>query len=300
MTVLDLTSIINQLLPEPHAGLLNGILFGAKAILSKDLYDQLVKTGTLHIISLSGMNITILTNLVSMTLLRFVSRRIASLLAVVIIIGFILFVGVSASVIRAGIMGSLALLAVMFGRQTWSLFFLAIAAGSMLIVNPAWIADVGFQLSVLATLGIILFAKKPMVESGKWKIGGENRESKIDKTNQSSIFYYLPLPSIVYNLPSLLWSLIEDDLRVTLAAQVFTIPILLFHFHRISLVAPLSNVLIGWVIVPVTVLGLVTVVAGWVWLPLGQVFAWVTWVPLQYVLTIISLTSRFPFGSLSW
>ncbi|MBI2404836.1 ComEC/Rec2 family competence protein [Candidatus Gottesmanbacteria bacterium] len=315
MTVENFTSVANSMLPEPHAGLLNGILFGTKATLSRDLYDQLVKTGTLHIIALSGMNITILTNLVSITLLRFISRWIASLLTIGIIIGFIFFVGPSASVVRAGVMGSLALLAVVFGRQTWSFLFLAIATGSMLIVYPAWIFDIGFQLSVLATLGIILFGKKLEVarnRSGETFFGDARAEASLSETspvNASSGSEVLAGRSFSapqnahlrsFKVLWFFWSFLKEDLRVTLAAQVFTIPILLFHFHRISLIAPLPNVLIGWVIAPVTALGLVTVIAGWIWLPLGQVFAWITWVPLQYVLTSVWITSMLPFASMSW
>jgi len=300
MTVGDFVGIINQLLPEPHAGLLNGILFGVKATIAKDLSQALIKTGTLHIIALSGMNITILSDLVGITLLRFVSRRVASLLTIVIIIGFILFVGASPSVIRAGIMGSITLIAIIFGRQAWSLLTWIIAVSIMLLIKPAWLGDISFQLSALATLGIILFGGKPTIESGRWKVGMENRKSKIDQTNPSSIFHHLPLPSIIYPLSSFFYSLIEDDLRVTLAAQLFTVPLILFTFRQISLISPLSNILIGWIIQPLTVLGFFTTIAGWVWLPLGQVIAWVTWVPLQYVLTIISFTSHIPFASLSW
>ncbi len=300
MTVADFTAIINSILPEPHAGLLNGIVFGTKATLSKDLMDALVKTGTLHIIALSGMNITILTNLVSITLLRFISRRLASVLTIAIIIGFILFVGASASVVRAGIMGSLALLAVVFGRQTWSLLFLTIAAGSMLIIKPDWISDIGFQLSVLASLGIILFGRKTTMESRTSKMGIEDRKSKIDNQGLSSTLHLPPLFSTLYYLLSFLWSLIEDDLRVTLAAQTFTIPLILFHFHRISLISPLTNILIGWIIQPVTILGLAASVLGWVFLPLGMVVGWVAWVPLQYMLLAIQITGTLPLASLSF
>jgi len=321
MTVSDFTAIINQLLPEPHAGLLNGILFGVKATIAKDLSTALIKTGTLHIIALSGMNITILSDLVSITLLRFVSRRIASLLTVFIIIGFILFVGISPSVIRAGIMGSITLIAIIFGRQAWSFFTWIIAVAIMLLIKPVWLGDISFQLSALATLGIILFGKKSIAVE---KRGAEVGSSVIARIRQpaetwQSLAYAssdkLRDPSLItrddkkmqnfFSLHSLklfrfLWSLIEDDLRVTLAAQLFTVPLILFTFHQISFISPLSNVLIGWIIAPLTVLGFFTTIAGWVWLPLGQVFAWVTWVPLQYVLTIISLTSRIPFASFSW
>ena len=312
MTVLDFVSVINSILPEPHAGLLNGILFGTKATLSPDLMDALVKTSTLHIIALSGMNITILTNLVSITLLRFISRRIASVLTIVTIIGFILFVGPSASVIRAGIMGSLALLAVVFGRQTWSLLFLILASGIMLIVHPAWITDIGFQLSVLATLGIILFGKK----LGSASVAQKNfdqlflsfprrRESILgvqDDENFLGTAVRLSSSKILSPFASLfvfIWSLIEDDLRVTLAAQVFTIPLILYHFHRVSLISPVTNILIGWIIQPVTIVGLAAAIIGYVFFPLGMLIGWVAWVPLQYMILVIQITSMLPFASLS-
>src|SRR5688572_1955887 len=103
MTVSDVTAIISQLLPEPQAGLLAGILFGIKANFSTAVRDALVITGTLHIVALSGQNISILIGVVHFFLLRFCRRPIANIVSILIIIGFIWFVGPSASVIRAGI-----------------------------------------------------------------------------------------------------------------------------------------------------------------------------------------------------
>ncbi len=145
ITVTTFTSIINQVLQEPHAGLLAGILFGTKATLSKDFLDALTTTGTLHIIALSGMNISILSGLSITTLLRFVSRRVASLLTILIIIGFVWFVGVSPSVIRAAIMGCLTLLSIVLGRQTWTLFTYCITIGIMLLLKPDWIGTFPFN-----------------------------------------------------------------------------------------------------------------------------------------------------------
>lgn len=258
MTVATFTAILNQLLPEPHAGLLNGILFGTKATIPKDFMDALIATGTLHIVALSGMNITILESLIAGTLLPLVGRRIASALTILLIIGFIWFVGFSPSVIRAGIMGSMALIAIIFGRQKWSLFFFILTCAIMLLVHPAWITDLSFQLSAGATLGIILFGPK----------------------HQSNV--------------------LMENLRVTLAAQTFTIPLIFFTFRRISLISPLTNVLIGWIIQPLTALGLVVAVLGWIFLPLGQIFAWAAWVCLAYVILVIEWTAKIPFSSLVW
>lgn len=257
-SVATFTYIINQLLPEPHAGLLAGILFGTKATITKDFMDALIATGTLHIVALSGMNITILESLIGKTLGYFLNRRITSFLTILLIIGFIWFVGPSPSVIRAGIMGGVALIAVILGKQIWSIFFFTLTCIIMLVVHPGWIGDLSFQLSSGATLGIILF-------------GGGSKKS-----------------------------ILEDDLRTTLAAQTFTIPLIFFAFHRVSLVSPLTNILIGWIIQPLTALGLIVALLGWIWLPLAVLPGWVTWVCLQYLITVITLTSKIPFASLGW
>jgi competence protein ComEC len=265
ITVATFTSVINQVLPEPHAGLLAGILFGTRATLSADFLDALTTTGTLHIIALSGMNISILADLSILTLLRFVSRRIASLFTILIISGFVWFVGASPSVVRAAIMGSLTLFAVLSGRQNWSIFCYFLTISVMLLVKPDWIGSLSFQLSALATLGIILFGGKSAVPSKNF-----------------------------------IKSFIDDSLRVTLAAQVFTIPLILFTFRRISLVSPLTNILIGWTIAPVTALGMITAILGWIFLPLGYVFAWVSWVLLEYLILVVQWTAKMPFSSLGW
>ncbi len=255
--------IIQQVLPEPHAGLLSGIVFGFKATLDPAFKQALITTGTLHIVALSGMNITILIALVNTTLLRYVKRPIANIGSILLIIGFICLVGISPSVVRAAIMGSVTLIAVSFGRQVWSIWIWLLAVVVMLVLNPLWATDISFQLSILATLGIILFGK----------------------TNAR------------YRFP---WSLIADDLRITLAAQVFTIPLMIFQFHRISFVSPLSNILIGWLIAPVTISGFVIVLLGLLWMPLAYASGWVSWLMLEFIIQAIQLTAMLPFASMSW
>jgi competence protein ComEC len=167
-------------------------------------------------------------------------------------------------------MGCLTLLSIVFGRQSWTLLTYCLTIGIMLLVKPDWIGNLSFQLSALSTLGIILYAKKV-------------QEQPVKKTIITSLF-----------------SLIEDDLRVTLAAQVFTIPLNLFTFRRISLVSPLTNILIGWVIAPVTAIGMVLAILGWIWLPLGYLFGWVSWVLLEYLILMVQWTAKLPFSSVSF
>lgn len=259
-----LVSLINQNLPEPHAGLLSGILFGVKASLAPELKNALINSGTLHIVALSGMNISLLAGLVSRTLLRFVSRRIVGLLTIIIIIGFVVLVGISPSVVRAAMMGCIALMSQVVGRQVWPIWSWLVAVVAMLIWQPGWLTDIGFLLSALATLGIIMFAR------------ADNYKS----------FW--------------LWQIIKDDLRVTMAAQVFTIPLLFLVFQRLSLVSPLTNLLIGWTIAPVTIGGFLLILTAALLPPLAGFPAAVCWLLLEYDLRVIGWTGGLPFASWSW
>lgn len=278
MTVETLTSVVNQVLPEPHAGLLNGILFGTKATVSKELYNALIQTGTLHIVALSGMNITIIALIINSVLLPFVSRRIASILTILGIILFVWFVGASPSVVRAAIMGSISLLAITLGRQAWSLLSWVLALGIMLVIKPSWIGDISFQLSALATIGIILFG------------GNTHVPRQINKNSKNKDRGFL---EVLKNGGI-------ENFRLTLAAQVFTIPLIFFQFHRLSLVSPLSNVLIGWTIQIITILGLLVSIVGLIFLPFAQIVALPTWVFLQYLVMVVDLTSKIPFASIGW
>lgn len=283
-TVPSLTTVIGRMLPEPHAGFLAGILFGTRSTMAKELIDAFVTTGTIHIVALSGQNLSIFTGTLASWFSSIVSRRVASLLIIFILVWFLWFVGPSPSLVRAVIMGSLTLFAVIFGRRNLSLLSLALAVSTMLVLHPSWIGDLSFQLSVLATLGIILFGSKTTMEG---------RRSTI-------IIYPQPLFSIFHFLSSLLWPLIAANLRITLAAQLFTTPLIFFYFHRLSIIAPVTNVLIGWTMPFLMGLGWIAAIAGHVWLPLGLPPAWAAWVLLTYVIRAVEITANVPFSSVAW
>jgi competence protein ComEC len=281
MTLSNAVGVMHQLLPEPHAGLLSGMIFGVRADLNAELYDALITTGTLHIVALSGMNISILIAIIHLLCLKFVSRPIANILACMTIGWFIWFVGPTPSVVRAGIMGTIALIGLTFGRQVWPCIVWALAVSGMILLNPLWVSDLSFQLSAMATLGILLFGKssQPPPQSIA-QPGVDNLGSKF--------------------ISSTIHSLIQDDLRITLAAQVFTIPIILFAFQRISLISPLTNVLIGWLVAPIMIMGLLLVIIGSISIPLAAPLSWALWVVLSAVINVILLTAKFPFASVSF
>lgn len=330
-TVQGLTAIINEVLPEPHAGLLAGLLFGTRATLPQDLYNSLVQSGTIHIIALSGMNIAILGRIITTAFTGLLGRRNASLLTLLAIVWFVWFVGPSATIVRAAIMGGISVLALVLGRQYWGLLSWAIAIGSMVGIHPAWITDISFQLSAVATLGIILFGGSSTVVSAAGLVIRSSMNTRGEDTKFSLIAFRAPRqypyrnetfgtdkqeheePRVAYQenfvptsarymfgLGSILLNTVKEDLRLTLAAQVFTIPLILFYFRRLSLIAPIANVFITWSIPLLTGLGWATVLVGWIWFPMSYIIAWADWIFLEYIIRTVQILGFLPYAGITF
>lgn len=266
---------IDQVLPEPQASLLDGMLFGVKATMPKDFFSALKRTGVLHIIALSGTNISILVATVYTTLLVICNRKTAILFSILTIALFINFVGVSPSVLRAGIMAILSLIAQYFGRQYWGLLSLVITGILMCSVKPNLIVDLGFQLSFMATLGMMLLA-----DSSK-KPNPRDLRSKI--------------PGIRLGIGSM----ITKNLRITLAAQIFTLPIILANFGELSFVSPLTNLLVAPVVPFITNWGMAAAILLVLLKPVGILLSWVLWLFLSYFILVIKLTGQIPLASIN-
>lgn len=254
------TSVINTYLPEPHASLLNGVLFGIPIASTFPFYEKIKAVGLLHIVVLSGTNITIIGAVVG-SFFSFLPKKLAVLLTVCVIVSFVAFVGPQPPIIRAGIMGIIALLAVIWNRKALSLYSLVLAGLTTAIIWPQWITTISFQLSYAATLGIILFSS-----------GG----SSVNRSGMSR------------------------ELRLTFAAQCFTFPIILFHFKEISIVAPLSNLLVSFTIAPIMLLGFLTAFIGTIYWSLGIPFAFLSYGLLSYIVFIIEACAKIPYGYLKF
>lgn len=218
---------LERILPEPESSLSAGILLGVKRQMPQEFYLSLVKTGTLHIVAASGYNVMVVAGALMAILNRMLGKRAGVVAAVAGIWGYVLLSGASAAVVRAGIMGSLTLIAYYWGRPSEARRLLWITAGLMLLVNPRYMVDVGFQLSVAATAGLIYLSQ--WLESswlGRW---GWMRE------------YLVP----------------------TLAASVATALILWYHFGRVSLISPLVNIFVLPVVPLVMLLSAVTLILPW-------------------------------------
>jgi competence protein ComEC len=266
---------IYRLFPDPEASLMAGILLGVDTGLTDDLEQAFKDTGTAHIIAISGFNISIIAGLFVTFFSKFLGPRRGALLAVIAIAFYTILVGADATVVRAALMGSLALFAKQVGRRQFALNTLLAVALLMCLWNPLYIWDVGFQLSFFATLGLILYAD-PFSQFANRIIARYFPASAAEKTAE----------------------LFSEFVLLTLAAQVTTIPIMAYHFQRISLVSFIANPFILPPQPAVMILGGLAVLLSLIWLPLGQIAAWVAWPFVVYTIRMVELFDRVPHGTI--
>lgn len=294
MQIFDAIGVIRMYMPEPQATVVTGVTFGYMRGLDATIQAAFIETGTIHVAALSGMNITIVAGGTILLLSRWFSRRISIVLSMISTIGFIWFVGPSASLVRAGVMAIFAYSSTLLGRQYAPIAALCLTTFGMLIIYPSYIVDSGFWLSVLATLGILLF---PYTISSK-QVHVPPSIPEVDASQQTIV-----LPenlSISRSVLESLWHAIRVDLHTTLAAQVFTFPYILFAFHRLSLIAPVANILIGFVIPPIMVLGMVLAFLGMVLPFVAYPIGWILWVLSSYVLWVVTTLARIPYAGIEW
>ncbi len=244
------------------AGLLNGIIFGGNQGMPYSFLQDLRSSGVVHVIAASGMNVTFVASAMIAILGSFLKRRIALTIAIIGIIFYAFLAGFEPSIVRASIMSVLAFSASLLGRQNLSLLALAITGYVMIFFNPSLVTDIGFQLSFLATLGILLI--KPIIDSSAKSLG------KIG-------------------------SLISDDLGTTISAQIATLPILLSVFGSYGMLSILVNALVLWTVPVLMVLGSLALAFGTVFVPLGRLFLYLA-VPVLY---FFENTVRY-FGNFGW
>lgn len=258
---------INYFLPEPHSSFLRGLLYGDRATIPEALKDSFSRTGVTHIVAISGYNITIIIAglLVVLRTFRF-SRRRAFGIIIVAVIFFVLLTGASASVVRAGLMGVVVLWGRQAGRSASAGRILILTAVLMLLINPRLLFfDTGFQLSFLSTIGLIYFS--PI------------------------------LAKHLDFLPN--WLGLKEIILTTLAAIVFTMPLVIYTFGRFSLVAPLANLLILPAVPLAMLVGFVSLLAAVIYLPLGQILGYGTWVVLSYIIKATEILASWKFSAVN-
>jgi competence protein ComEC len=254
---------LSQLISEPHSSLLGGLTVGAKESMPKDLQEDFRETGIIHIVVLSGYNVTIVADAI-MRVFSFLPHLFGISFGVLGIVFFALMTGASATIVRASLMAVLVLVARATGRIYHITTALFIAGFLMIVHNPKILVfDSSFQLSFLATLALICLV--PILEPrlkffpNKFKL----REFAV----------------------------------ATIATQIFVLPLLLYKTGLFSVVSLPVNLLI-LIFVPVTMFfGFVTASFGFISSFLATPFAWISFVLLEYELRVVEFFAQLPFAS---
>lgn len=246
----------NSTLSPTHSVLMLGIVFGIKQEIPENFFGNLQKTGVLHVIAASGMNVTMVGGFLASIFAFFLKRQLALFMSILGILFYAFMAGFEPSIVRASIMGVLVFGSQIIGRQNTSFLGLFMAGFLMLFLNPSLLLDIGFQLSFMATFGLIFLQPAFFMHE------------RVRKLAQKSI--------------------IGEDLITTVTAQIFALPILLVNFGAYSMWSILVNTIVLWTVPILMVIGGAASVLGLLIEPLGRMFLYLTLPFLLYFEVIVN------------
>lgn len=261
--------------PEPQAAMGQALLLGMRDGLPDDLVEDFRTTGTAHVLAISGLHVGVLLGIsMSASAWLFGRRhRLYLILPLALVWMYALLAGASPSVLRAATMGTVFLAARVLGRPGTAVPALGLAAAVMVALSPAVLWSVSFQLSFAAVAGIALF--RPRL--GEWALGGRDEDERGGSSGP------------------LAW--LADAVGVSIAATLATLPLLAFHFERVSLVGILATPLVLPALPLALVLYAVTAIVGIVVALPAQVVGLLLWVVGGYVALVVGLFARLPAAS---
>ena len=254
---------LRRLIPEPEGGILRGIVLGERAAVDSDLSSAFARSGTSHLLAISGFNMTLVATAVALVARGRMRPAFTAAITVLCVLTYSVLVGLAPSVARAAVMAVVASLGLAFGRRPATDNALALAIATMVGIDASAIGDVGFLLSATATGGL-LYLGEPLAE----RLG------------------FLP-------------GAIRQGLATTLAATLPTLPIIAAVFGRVSLISPLANLLAVPLFPPLMLAGAATAALGAISRDLAQVPALFAY-GLAFVLRLVVETSAaLPLAALA-
>ena len=256
-------------LPKQEAGFVAGILLGTKTSIDESLYNDLVRTSTVHVIALSGYNVSIVAEGITATLGSFLTRSLTLILGGFGIILFVIMTGASSTALRAGLMAIVVILSRMSGRSAHIFRVMSLAALGLVLYNPMYlVADASFQLSFLATLGLVLVS-----------------------------------PTYVRWLGKRMPEALADMVGTTLAAKTAVAPYILYKMGLFSVIALPVNLMIipfipylmllGFLLICISFVAALTIPA------LGAALGYPVYLLAAFIIGIITTAARIPFASVT-
>jgi len=273
-----LSQSLSQALPEPQASLAQGILLGLRGNIPYSLNQAFARTGTTHVLAISGINITIVIGMLLAAGIWLFGKRysIYIWLALLIIWLYALLTGMNPPVVRGAIMGSLFLIAELLGRQRNALTALTFAAAIMVGIQPQVLWDASFQLSFLAMAGLILIS--PYLQA--W--GHQGMPNAAGKKSAAAS----------------LGRFAVDSFAITLAALLATWPIIAYNFHLVSLVS-LPATFFSVLALPAIIITTALVAGIGLLIPaLAWVLGWISWLCISYFIFTVRVFDALPLSSI--
>jgi competence protein ComEC len=254
---------LRRLIPEPEGGIVRGIVLGERAGVDADLASAFARSGTSHLLAISGFNMTLVATAVALLARGRLRPAITAAITVACVLAYSILVGLAPSVARAAVMAVVASLGLAFGRRPATDNALALAVATMVGIDASAIGDVGFLLSATATGGL-LYLGDPISR----RLG------------------FLPVA-------------IRQGLATTLAATLPTIPIIAAVFGRVSLVSPLANLLAVPLFPPLMLAGAASAALGTVSLEVAQLPALVAYALAFLLRLVVETSASLPLASLA-
>ncbi len=255
---------IESVIPPPQSSLLGGLLLGTKQSLGQELQQNFVDTGLVHIVVLSGYNVTIIAEAI-MRFLSFLPLTLGITVGSFSIVFFALMTGAGATIFRASVMAILALIARATGNAFNISRALCIAGFLMVLQNPYILYfDLSFQLSFLATIGLIYLS--PLFEK---------------------YFMWLPKKAGLREIAS-----------ATIATQIFVLPFILYKMGTLSLIAPITNLIVLPLIPTTMFFGFITGIIGLLSETLAMPFGFISNLLLKFEIFIVKTFSALSFSSI--
>lgn len=252
---------LRVLVPEPESAILLGIVLGERAGIGAELREAFARSGTAHLLAISGFNMTLVAAAVALVLRGRVRPVLAAIVTVASLAAYSALVGPSASVLRAALMATVAAFGVALGRRAVTANALGAAVSAMLIADPAALEDVGFLLSAGATAGLIVW-QRPIAEALQ------------------------PLPGPV-----------REGIGATIAATIPTLPIVAAVFGRISLVSPLANLVAVPLFAPLMLAGIATAALGSLWLDAARPVALASYALALALRRVVETSAALPLAA---
>ena len=243
---------IENLLEEQEQQIVKGFILGDTTALDEELKEKFQIANISHVLAVSGMHIVYIVIGIEIVFKKWLGKRHVKYVVIIGLVFYMALTGYTSSIVRAGIMGMMNIVAFLVYRKNDIWTSIAISLGIILIQNPYAITGVGLQLSYLGTIGIILFNKsiKQYFDNIKWI------------KNNISIKRSKRISQIVENL--------KDMIAVTLSAQLMILPVMLYHFNMIGIYFVITNILVSIVTGPIMFLSVIFVFSSFIQLQISQ------------------------------